>query len=151
MREFFGRLSTVNKVGVIGAFLGYLVGMAAVFAVDRVAGLVVSAASVMIIVFCVWFFFGREFRNSRILKSGVEGEATVLGVRSTGVTINEVYPEIELLLEVQPGEGRPYRVKTKCLVDQVDVPGYRPGTVVPVTIDPKNRKRVAVGRRADLA
>ena len=145
MREFFGRLSTANKIGVIGAFIGYLVGMGAVFAVDPVAGLVIFAGTTILVIFCVWFFLGREFTRSRVLKSGEEAEATILEVRSTGVTINEVYPQIELLLEVRPRQGDTFKVKTKCLIDQVEIPGYQPGDVIAVTIDPRNKKRVAVG------
>lgn len=148
MREFFGRLSAANKVGVIGAFMGYLVGMGVIVAVKPVDGLVIFAGSSMLVVFCVWFFFGREFRRSRVLKEGEAAEATILSVRSTGVTINEVYPEIELLLEVRPAQGAPYQVKTKLLVDQVDIPGYQPGNVIAVTVDRKNKRKVAVGLKA---
>ncbi len=146
MREFWGRLSTVNKVGVAGGLLGYLVGIAAVFAVDVVAGAVTFSACTLLIVLCVWFFFGREFASSRIRLEGTPAEATVLSIRSTGKTINEVYPEIELQLEVRPSEGQPYRAKARTLIDQVDFSSYQPGDVIPVTVDPRNKKRIAVGR-----
>lgn len=147
MREFWGRLSTINKIGLIGALIGFLVGMGAVIAVDWVAGLVITAACILLVAFCVWFFFGSEFRRSRILREGEEAQATILSVRSTGKTINEVYPEIELGLEVQPPGGEPYKVKTRALIDQVDIPSYQPGNVIAVTIDRRNRKKVAAGRR----
>lgn len=90
MREFWGMLSAVNKVGVIGAFMGYLAGMGVIIAVKPVDGLVIFAGSGMLFAFCVWFFFGREFRRARVLKEGEAAEANILSVRSTGVTINEV-------------------------------------------------------------
>jgi len=62
-----------------------------------------------------------------------------------------VYPQIELLLEVHPRDGEPYQVKTKCLIDQADIPRYQPGNVIAVTIDRRNRKRVAVGARTAQA
>ncbi len=107
--------------------------------------MIIVAACVALVAFCVWFFFGREFRRNRILRDGVAAEATILEVRSTGVTINEVYPQLELVLEVRPAQGEPCKAKTRCLVDQVDMAAYRPGNVISVTVDPKNRKKVAAG------
>jgi len=77
--------------------------MAAVIIVNPLPGIVIVAVSLAIVFFCFWFFFGREIRRSKILESGEQADATILEVRSTGVTINEVYPQIELLLEVRPG------------------------------------------------
>jgi hypothetical protein len=147
MRELFKKLSTINKIGLIGALIGFLAGMAVIIIAKPVDGLVITAVSTILVLFCFWFFFGREVRRSKILRRGEEAEATILEVRSTGMTINMVYPQIELLLEVHPRDGEPYQVKTKCLIDQADIPGYQPGNVIAVTIDPKNRKRVAVGAR----
>ena len=146
MREMFGRLSTVNKVGLIGAFVGYAIGMAAVIIADPVAGIIITVASTALVIFCLWFFFGREVSGNRIRATGVPAEATILSVRSTGKTINEVYPEIELQLEVRPGDGEPYRTKTRCLVDQVEIPSFQPGNVIGVMVDSKHRKKVAVQR-----
>lgn len=134
----------MNKIGLIGALLGFAAGMAAVIVVNPVTGLLIVAVSLAITIFCFWFFFGRELRRSRILKSGEQAEATILEVRSTGVTINEVYPQIELLLEVRSVGREPYRVKTRCLIDQVDIPTFQPGNTIAVTIDRKDRKKVAV-------
>jgi hypothetical protein len=146
VRDLYNRLGTVNKVGLFGAFIGFSVGMAAVIIVDPLRGSVIVAVSIALVIFCFWFFFGREVTRSRILKSGEPAEATILEVRSTGKTINEVYPEIELLLEVQPREGEPYRAKARCLIDQVGIPAFQPGNRIAVTIDPKHRKKIAVQR-----
>ena len=146
MRELWGRLSTVNKVGLIGAFVGYAIGMAAVTIADPVAGIIITIASTTLVIFCLWFFFGREVSGNRIRATGVPAEATILSVRSTGKTINEVYPEIELQLEVRPGDGEPYQARTRCLVDQVEIPGFQPGNVIAVMVDSKHRKKVAVQR-----
>jgi hypothetical protein len=144
LKEFWGKLSTVNKVGLFGALIGFTVGMVAVVIAGKVMGLFIVACCVALLVFCVWFFFGREFRSNKIKRDGVPAQATILEVRSTGNTINEVYPEIELLLEVRPAEGEPYRAKTTSLIDQVDMSAYRPGDVISVTVDRKNKKKVAV-------
>ena len=117
MRDLYNRLGTVNKIGLAGVFIGFSVGMAAVIIANPRTGSIIVAVSIALVIFCFWFFFGREVTRSRILKSGEPAEATILEVRSTGVTINEVYPEIELLLEVQPGDGEPSRAKARCLID----------------------------------
>jgi hypothetical protein len=144
LKEFWGKLSTVNKVGLFGALIGFTVGMVAVVIAGKVWGLCIVASCIALTVFCVWFFFGREFRSNRIKRDGAPAEATILEVRSTGKTINEVYPEIELLLEVRPPDGEPYRTRTRCLIDQVSIPAYQPGAVISVTIDRKDKNKVAV-------
>jgi len=84
VRDLYNRLGTVNKVGLFGAFIGFSVGMAAVIIVDPLRGSVIVAVSIALVIFCFWFFFGREVTRSRILKSGEPAEATILEVRSTG-------------------------------------------------------------------
>jgi hypothetical protein len=145
MKELWNRLSTVNKVGLIGAMIGFAVGMAAVIIVDRLTGVIIVAVCFALTIFCFWFFFGREVRSGRIRREGVPAQATILEVRSTGVVINEVYTQIELILEATPRDGEPYQVKTKCLIDQAAIPSYQPGNVISVTVDRKNKKEVAVG------
>jgi hypothetical protein len=146
MRGLWNRLGTANKVGLIGAMLGFTAGLVVVVVVRPVAGLVIAAFSIGLTAFCFWFFFGREARRSRILTSGGEkAKATILEVRSTGVTVNEVYPQIELLLEIHPENADSYQVKNTCLIDQVDIPSFQPGDTITVVVDPKDRTQVAVG------
>ena len=80
-----------------------------------------------------------------ILKRGEPAEATILEVKETGITINNNYPIAKLVLEVHPPDGEPYRTEAKCMMDRFDIPAFQPGMVVQVTVDPKNRKKVAVG------
>jgi hypothetical protein len=145
MRELYQRLSTVNKVGLIGAFLGFLAGMAIIIIVDPYPGVLVVALAVALVAFCFWFFFRGEFRRAKVLRSGLPATATILEVRSTGVTVNEVYPEIELLLEVHRKGSESYQARARCLIDQVAIPEYRPGNEIPVTIDARDKNKVAVG------
>lgn len=145
MRDLLNRLSTVNKVGLVGAMLGFTAGMVVILVADPWPGVLVVAGAVALAVFCFWFFFHREYRHARILRSGLPARASILEVRSTGVTINEVYPEIELLLEVRPEGSEPYQVRTTCLMDQVDMASFRPGDVIDVTVDAKDKHKVAVG------
>jgi hypothetical protein len=49
--DLFRSFSLANRIGVIGAFLGYAVGMATVFLVDPVAGGIITGASLLLIAF----------------------------------------------------------------------------------------------------
>jgi hypothetical protein len=143
MRELWGRLSTVNKVGLFGALIGFLIGMGAVIIADPVTGIFIVAACVALTVFCFWFFFHADARRFKLQKSGVPATAEIIEVRSTGVTLNEVYPQVELLLEVHREGIEPYRVKTKFLIDQVDIPRYQAGNSISVMVDPGDKDKVA--------
>lgn len=144
MRELWNRFSLPAKIGAVGALLGFAAGMFAVFIVDVVAGLIITTLCVALLAFCLWFFFGSTVQRFNIIKRGEPAEATILEVHETGITINNNYPMAKLVLEVHPPDGEPFVTKAKCLMNRFDIPAYQPGMVVPVSIDPRNRKRVAV-------
>ena len=94
--------------------------------------------------FCFRLFFGAEVRRRDLLKRGTQGWATILEVRETGMTVNENYPIAKLRLQVEPTDGEPYEVTTKCLMNRFDIPSYQQGNRVAVVIDPNDRTKVAV-------
>jgi hypothetical protein len=142
--DLFKSFSLANQIGVIGAFLGYAAGMAAVFVVDPIAGAVITGGSLLLVAFCIWFFFGAEVRRRHLLKRGTSGWATILAVEETGITINRNYPVAKLRLQVEPAQGQPYEVTAKCLMNRFDIPVYQPGARVAVVIDPRNPRKVGV-------
>ena len=144
MWDLFKSFGLANKMGAVGAFIGFAGGMAAVFAVDLIAGVVITGGSVLLVAFCIWFFFGAEARRRNLLKRGEPGTATILSVHETGITINNNYPVAKLRLQVEPADGEPYEVTTKCMMNRFDIPAYQPGNRVAVVIDPRNRRKVAV-------
>ncbi len=76
-------------------------------------------------------FGGKKKRN--ILENGVQAQAIVIGVRDTGVTINE-NPRVELTLQVRPDGATPFEAKKKVTVSRVSIP--RPGDGYWVRFDP---------------
>jgi len=144
MWSLFTSFSLSGKIGIVGALLGFAVGMAAVIAVDPVAGVFIVVGCVALLVFCVWFFFGPEIRRRRLMAKGVPAEAVILGVEETGITVQGNYPMARFLFEVHPPDGEPYRVKAKCLLNRFEIPAYQPGRVVPVLIDPDDRRKVTL-------
>ena len=144
MWDLFRSFGLANRIGVIGAFVGYAVGMAAVFLVDPVAGVIITGASLLLTAFCVWFFFGAEARRRTLLKRGTPGWATILAVEETGITINRNYPVAKLRLQVEPAEGEPYEVTTRCLMNRFDIPAYQTGARVAVVVDPRDPRKVGL-------
>jgi hypothetical protein len=144
MWSLFKSLGLVNQIGLVGAFIGFTVGMVAVIAVDPVVGVFIVAGCVAVTVFCFWFFFGPEIRRRRLMTKGVRGEAVILAVEETGITVQGNYPMARFLFEVHPPGGEPYQVKAKCLLDRFEIPAYQPGRLVQVLIDPNDRRKVTL-------
>jgi len=78
-------------------------------------------------------FGAKKKRN--ILENGIQAHAVVIGVRDTGVTINE-NPRVELTLQVQPEGDAPFEAKKKVTVSRVSIP--RAGDGHWVRFDPAN-------------
>jgi hypothetical protein len=64
--------------------------------------------------------FGNK-KKRNILENGAQAQAIVIGVRDTGVTINE-NPRVELTLQVQPEGAAPFEAKKKVTVSRVSIP-----------------------------
>jgi len=124
--------------------IGFAIGMAAVVAVDPVVGSVILVLCVALLFSCVWFFFGPEARRQQLLTRGVWAEAEILSVQETGITVQGNYPVGRFRFLVHPPEGDPYDVTAKCLLSRFEIPAYQPGTVVPVLIDPSDRRKVTL-------
>ncbi len=77
----------------------------------------------------------------RLMKTGVEAEATILAVSDTGVTINK-NPYVKMRLRVQPIGVAAYETEVKAMVSRVAIP--RPGDGVRVKFDPNKPEDVIV-------
>ncbi len=84
-----------------------------------------------------------EHEARSIRERGVPAIALVLGIRDTGITINDD-PVVDLELEVRPEQGAPYTAQTRSLISRLHTPMFQPGTVLSVVVDPANRSRVAL-------
>ncbi len=83
------------------------------------------------------------------IKNGVPGSAVVQGIAETGTTISApgVGPEApvyRIQLQVLPGGGTPYVAEIRQAVPRIHVPFVRPGTTVPVDVDPQRPERVHI-------
>jgi hypothetical protein len=131
-------------VGVVLGFLGFVVGMGAVFAVSWKQGVIITTVSVAVVVFGFWFFFGPEVRRRHLMKNGIAAEATILDVAETGMTVQRNYPIAKIRFLVHPPQGADYEATAKCMMNRFDIPAYQPGSTVNVLIDPRHRDRVTL-------
>jgi hypothetical protein len=144
MWDLLKSFSIANQIGVVGAFIGFAVGMGAVFLVDWRAGIIITTLCTALLVFCLWFFFGPEVRRRNLQKRGVRAWATILEVRETGITVQGNYPMPKIHFRVEPDGGEPYETWAKCLISRFEIPTFQPGGRVEVLIDPKHPKKVTL-------
>jgi hypothetical protein len=75
---------------------------------------------------------------------GVPADALILNVWDTGITVNDD-PVIGLDVSVRAADGTEYETKIlKSRVSRVHLPQFQPGERVPVRVDPRDPKRVAL-------
>jgi hypothetical protein len=94
----------------------------------------------------------RSAERSRLLKTGEQAQAKVLGLADTGVKIND-NPQVQIMLEVHPnapGEGyrgpqrQPYQAQCVMTVSFLAIPRIQPGMMVPVRFDPADPSKVTI-------
>jgi hypothetical protein len=79
----------------------------------------------------------------RLRTSGVAGQATILGMRQTGVTLNE-QPQIELNLQVQTQMHGPYQVTVREYVPLMLLGALSSGRPLPVKVDPADPQKLVI-------
>lgn len=89
---------------------------------------------------------GYAFRKSakraeRLRLHGIRGTAQVLGLRPTGMSVNDV-PQMELTLRVQLPDTDPFETKTSMLLPPHLAGQFAPGVTVAVRADPDNHREV---------
>ena len=144
MRELWQRLGTLNQISLLVVFVVVAACLVGIIIVAPLVGAIISVATIGLTAFCFWFFFHDEARNNRLRRRGQAVDATILEVTETGVTVQNNYPLAKLRLLVQPVDGEPYEVTTKCLLSRFEIPAYQPGGRITVLVDPKNKTKVAV-------
>ncbi len=157
----FNLFNRLGKIGIGCGTAGFIVGMLAALGAIIVGGIAAGAPAWVIVLICLLvllfnggmvavFFFGfrwalgPEVARRKLLERGEDAEATILEVTDTRVTLNEIYPIVKVLLEVRPQGRPPYQAEARMIINRVDIPQVQPGLVVPVKIDPRSQKRVAV-------
>ncbi|WP_205699031.1 hypothetical protein [Conexibacter sp. SYSU D00693] len=78
-----------------------------------------------------------------LMATGRVGSATVTALRDTGASIND-NPVVELDLQVSLDGQEPYAVTHRQTIARLAVPGFQPGSTVPVRVDPSDKHSLIV-------
>jgi hypothetical protein len=94
------------------------------------------------------FLWGRRWAKGykdaqRLRTSGVPGQATIQGMRQTGVYLNE-QPQIELNLQVQTQMHGPYQVTVREYVPLMLLGTLSSGRPLPVKVDPADPQKLVI-------
>jgi hypothetical protein len=135
-------------IGIGGGIAGLLIGVMSVLMTSTDSTGIYIAVGMLAVFGGMFFlfyklFFGPMFNTARLQKVGIPGKATILEIKDTGVTINNA-PQVKLVLEVKNSFGQKYTTTARVLVSRINPFAYQPGMEVPIKIDPKNEKNVAL-------
>ena len=110
---------------------------------------IVPIVAITVVGLAVFFFFVRRIMGAdrRILANGIAGSALVLGVRDTGITINNVNAVLEARLQVTIPGRTPYETTAEVTLGRTSWGALQPGMTVAVRVDPANHARVAIDWR----
>jgi hypothetical protein len=110
---------------------------------------IVPIVAITVVGLAVFFVFVRRIigADRRILAGGIAGTALVLGVRDTGITINNVNAVIEARLQVTLPDRPPYEATAEVTLGRTSWGALQPGMTVAVKVDPANHARVAIDLR----
>ncbi len=86
----------------------------------------------------------------RLRMQGVSGQATVVGLRQTGMYMNE-QPQVELQLQVQTEMHGTYPVTVKEWVPLIMLGRLSSGMPLPVKVDPSNQNKVLIDWQSSLS
>ena len=127
--------------------------LAAVFLViglnnDIIRGPFTLTAAILGVTGIGLFLWGRRWARGykeaqRLRMSGVPGQATILGMRQTGVYLNE-QPQIELNLQVQSEMHGPYQVTVREYVPLMLLATLGSGRPLPVKVDPADPQKLVI-------
>jgi len=90
-----------------------------------------------------YYFVRSAGRQNKILQQGLAGTATVLGLASTSVYINE-QPVAKLTLNVQLPGRAPYTVERREVIPLLALGMVTPGSSLPVAVDPADPQKVVI-------
>lgn len=115
-----------------------------VFALAVILPIVIT----VVVLLFVGLFVGRlvmnGMKNRAVLSHGESAQAVILKVWETGTVMNEVNPQIGMLLEVRPANRPVFQAEAKMFISMIQIPQFQPGAVVGVKYDPNDPRKVAV-------
>jgi hypothetical protein len=143
--QLFKSFNLAGRIGMVIGALGALAGAAVAIAAAPLVGTILVVVMISILVVGFWLAWRPQLRRNRLVKSGTAAQATILGIRETGWTVQGNYGQAELTLSVEPPDGgAPYEATTRALINRFDIPAWQPGARVEVVIDPDDPSVVAV-------
>lgn len=152
----FGLLKLFGPSGKIGIIIGVvfglgggLIGVLAALLTTGPIGALASAVFVLAVFLTVFLLirmsFGPAIQKQRLLRDGIRGQAKILSVEETGVTMQHgLYFLVKFVVEVSAPDRTPYRVATKSVISRLTMAQFQPGATVAVMIDAKNPQKVAL-------
>ena len=134
MFDLFGKIGKIGiGCAVAGTVLATLGAMAGIIiggiAADMPAWVIVLICAIIILfdagMAAIFYFafravLGPEVERRKLLEAGEAAEATILEVTDTGVTVNEIYPVVKVLLEVRPHGRPPYQAETQMMINRME-------------------------------
>lgn len=90
-----------------------------------------------------YYFVRSSGRRNQILQQGVAGNATILGLASTNMYVNE-QPVAKLTLSVQLPGRPPYTVEKREVIPMLALGMIAPGKSLPVAVDPADPQKVVI-------
>jgi len=110
---------------------------------------VLLSVGLPLVIFGVVFFtvvlplIRRSAQRQRLLATGEQAQAKILGLADTGVKINN-NPQLQIQLEVYPQTRPPFQTQCITTVSFLAIPRIQPGMMVMVRFDPANPAAVAL-------
>ena len=148
MSSIFKQLGWGATIGIIGGVIGALVGLWGVSMAGT--GPVIGYLAFLVLFFGVFwkFMFGPMVRANRLMRVGVEAEATILSLTETGssLQVGGSIPKagVRLELEIRP-EGQPaFRSHVTTFISMFEAQKYQPGSIIRVKYDPADPQKVAL-------
>lgn len=100
-----------------------------------------SAVVIFLVLRMVAGMTGNTKAGRQLMATGVDAQATILGLQQTGTFVNN-NPQVILTLEVQPAGQPAFQAQTSTILPLVAVPQVQPGNVVAVKYDPADPTKV---------
>jgi hypothetical protein len=103
-----------------------------------------SAVFSIVLIIVVFKYASSMMGDSKVLDSGVPGQAVVMSLEPTGTVINDMYYVCNIGLRVQLPAQAPFDVIVKQSVPLHAMARVDPGRTVAVKVDPVDRTKVAI-------
>lgn len=151
MWDYIKMWNTWGRVGIIVGIIGGLAGALAAIIAAPIPGTIMTVVMFSIFYFTFKSVLGPEVEARKILENGIDAEATILEVKETGWTVNDIYYIVNFVVEVRPKDQPPYKAKIRGMISRLTMPQFQPGAIVPVKYDPKNPQKVALVETTEAA